>query len=614
MAVGSVASVEMRVNLGSRAGSVALCIVAVAMCAVTGVVTASGSSSESAWLQAVARMLTVAAPLAVGIFALRRPPFARFGGLLVIAGGVWFLTTLANAQDATLYSIGRVGYWLFEPLVIYLLLAFPTGRLDRRFDRVLVWIAVGIVLVLYLPTALVVEGYPVPSPVDTCGAGCPANAFMVSGSEPAVIEDVVRPLRELLTFVFFGVVAVRLGQRIRGATPLTRRARGPVLAVACFRCAAFCSATLGRRLAPESSVVDVSMWLLAAAVPLTAVAFLAGLLRWWVFMARSTQRLVAKLGAHPTPEDVRLALAEAFDDRSLAIMYWLGDGDGHWGDADGHRLDPPSAGPGRAVTKVVDGDRLVAAIVHDSALRDERAFVDAATSYAVMTFDHHRLAAETSSLLHAVRDSRTRIQTAADDERRRIERDLHDGAQQRLIALRIRLELAAEVASKGPRSGAAEAAALRRFGDDVEEALRAVRSLASGIYPATLADHGLVAALRAAALENQVPTTVLAAGVRRHSPEIESAVYFCCLEALQNTAKHARGASAAVIELWDEESLQLEVRDDGAGFDAENVMAGVGFTSMRDRLAAMGGKLTITSSPGRGTRVCASIPIPAEQR
>src|SRR4051794_6704428 len=283
MAVGPLARLEMRVNLGSRAGSVALCMAAVAMCAVTGAVTASNTSSEYAWLEAAARMVTVAAPMAVGIFALRRPPFARFGGQLVIAGGVWFLTTLAGAQDATLHSVGRVAYWLFEPVVFYLLLAFPTGRLDRRFDRALVWIAVGIVLVLYLPTALLVERYPVPSPVDTCGARCPANAFMVSASEPAVIEDVVRPLRELLTVVLFGVVAVRLWQRIRSATPLTRRALGPVLAVACFRCAGYSATVLGRRLAPESSVVDVSLWLVAAAVPLTAAAFLVGLLRWWVF-------------------------------------------------------------------------------------------------------------------------------------------------------------------------------------------------------------------------------------------------------------------------------------------------------------------------------------------
>jgi signal transduction histidine kinase len=444
--------------------------------------------------------------------------------------------------------------------------------------------------------------------------GCPANAFMISGSEPAVIEDLVRPLRELMTFALFATVAVRLAQRLRAATRLTRRALAPVLAVACLRCAVFSAALVGRRVAPESVVIDLSMWLLAVTVPLTAVAFLAGLVRWWVFMARSTQRLVARLGAHPTPEDLRLALAEAFDDPSLAIVYWLDNGEGHWGDAEGHRLDPPSPAPGRAVTKVLDGDRLVATIVHDSALQDERAFVDTATSYAVMTFEHHRLTAETSSLLRAVAESRARIQTAADDERRRIERDLHDGAQQRLIALRIRLSLAAELMSAGPPSAAEEAAALRRFGDDVQEALEAVQSLARGIYPSILADYGLVAALRSAALQNPLPTTVLARGVRRHSREIESAAYFCCLEALQNTTKHAQGANAAVIEVWDDDSLRLEVRDDGAGFDPDDVTAGIGLTSMRDRLAAVSGDLAITSRPGYGTRVTAIIPIPTDQR
>ena len=406
---------------------------------------------------------------------------------------------------------------------------------------------------------------------------------------------------------------MRLAQRLHAATRLTRRALAPVLAVACFRCAAFSAALVGRRVAPESVAVEVSMWLLAVAVPLTALAFLAGFLRWWVFMARSTQQLVAKLRAPPTPEDLRLALAEAFDDPSLAIVYRLGDDEGHWGDADGHRLAPPSPTPGRAVTKVIDGDRLVAMIVHDAALQDEPAFVDTATSYAVMTFDHHRLTAETSSLLRAVGDSRARIQTAADDERRRIERDLHDGAQQQLIALRIKLELAAELMSEASPNGAEEAAALRRFSDDVQEALEAVQSLARGIYPSTLADYGLARALRSAALQQPLPTTVLARGVRRHSREIESAAYFCCLEALQNSAKHAHGAKAVVIELRDSDSLRLEVRDDGAGFDPGDVTGGVGFTSMRDRLAAVGGDLAITSRPGHGTRVTASIPIPAEQ-
>ena len=131
----------------------------------------------------------------------------------------------------------------------------------------------------------------------------------------------------------------------------------------------------------------------------------------------------------------------------------------------GTALDPPSAAPGRAVTKILDGDRLVAAIVHDAALQDDRAFIDTATSYALMTLDNHRLSAQTSSLLRAVRESRARIQAAADDERRRIERDLHDGAQQRLVALRIKLELAAERTSDGTRErrrGRRRAAPARR--------------------------------------------------------------------------------------------------------------------------------------------------------
>ena len=209
------------------------------MCTVTAVVTASGSASELAWLEAVVRVVTVAVPLAVGAFALQRPHFERFGGLLVVAGCVWFLATLANSDDSTLYSIGRVTGWMFEPLLIYLLLAFPTGRLESGFDRALVWSAVLLVVVLYLPTALLVEAYPVPSPLASCDVSCPGNAFMVSGSEPGVIEDLVRPLREFMTIALFAAVTVRLALRIRGSTRLMRRALTPVLAVACFRCAVF---------------------------------------------------------------------------------------------------------------------------------------------------------------------------------------------------------------------------------------------------------------------------------------------------------------------------------------------------------------------------------------
>ena len=202
-----------------------------------------------------------------------------------------------------------------------------------------------------------------------------------------------------------------------------------------------------------------------------------------------------------------------------------------------------------------------------------------------MTLDNQRLTAQARGLLHEVSESRARIQATADEERRRIERDLHDGAQQRLVALRIELELEAEEAERGD---AERAATLRRLGADVEEAIDEVRSLARGIYPAALADRGLADALRAAALRSPLPTTVLVTGVGRYSREIETAAYFCCLEALQNAAKHAHGASAAVIELSDDGMLRVEVRDDGAGFDVASVEHGSGLVNMRDRLSAVG--------------------------
>jgi signal transduction histidine kinase len=589
-----------------RLGTAAVAVAGVAMCIVTAAVTISGSSSDHAELEAFARVLTVAAPVGVGFIALHRPPFERFGALLMASGPVLFLAMLANSEDATVYSVGRVFAWAIEPFLVYLMLAFPAGRLENRIDRALFYAITFVALFLFLPTALVVERFPVPAPWMTCDADCPDNAFMLLNSEPGLVEAVLRPLREFLLVAIAAAVAVRIAHRINGAKPLTRRLLAPVLGVACFRIAAFGAAILGRRVAPESTVIEVAAWLLAIAVPLTAIAFLVGLVRWWVFIARATRRLAVGLRGHPSPDDLRSALADAFDDPSLEIVYWMGNGVGYWGDADGHRTQHVPVAPGRFLTAINDGADLIAGVIHDSALRYDRGFIDTTISYALMTMDNHRLSAQTSSLVRQVRESRARIQAAADAERRRIERDLHDGAQQRLVALRIKLELAAERIGDGEGEAAA---VLRGLGADVEEALEEVRSLAHGIYPPSLADRGLVEGLRAAALRNPFPTTVLAAGVQRYSREVETAAYFCCLEALQNVAKHAQGASAAVIELSDNGSLRVEVRDDGAGFDPAMVNGGAGLLSMHDRLAAVGGELAITSSPGRGTRVAARIPL-----
>ncbi|MDA0171478.1 histidine kinase [Solirubrobacter taibaiensis] len=562
-----------------RRSFAALAVVGAAMCVAAAVVTATGTPTGQVWLEALARALTVAAPLGVALYALRRPPFQRFGGLLFATGAVWFLTTLTNADDSLLYSVGRIAAWVVEPMLLYLLLVFPSGRLVGRVDRTLVAVMVLMVLTLYLPTALLVEQYPLPGPWMSCDSACPANAFMVVGSEPAFVEDVVRPLRDLLVILLFLAVAARLAWRIRGSTRLVRRTIAPVLTVACLRCGVYGSGIAIRQFAPDSTALDVWLWALGFMLALTSLAFLMGLLRWWVFIGQSTRRLAAGLRGHPGPDEVRGVLAEAFDDPSLEIVHARDDV--HW--------TAPDAAAGRCVTEIRDGDRLLGAIVHDRTLADDPAFVETAAAYTAMTLTDH-----------------ARLQAAAAGERLRIERDLHDGAQQRLVALGINLGIAAD--RTGREDGEHAAAVMRRLAEEVERTLEELRSLTHGEDPAGLADRGLVIALHAAALRNPVPTTVHAAVIHRHAPEIERAAYFCAMEAMQNAAKHAHGATAVVVEVCDADGLRLEVRDDGVGFDRERVTGGLGLRSMADRLAAVGGELAIVSSVGDGTRVIAQIP------
>ena len=594
----------MTVNSDSLAapGTIA---VTVAMSATIAAITYASSTSEYAALEASARALMVGAPIAAGLFARQLPTFRRFGDLLIAAGAGWFLAGLSTSDDELLYSLGRVSAWVVEVGLIYLLLAFPSGSL-RRAERALV-AAMGLtVALLYVPTALFAEQYPSPSPWTSCAIDCPNNAFRVTDAEPAVIEDLLRPLREALTAAIWLAATVVLGRRIQRATPAMRRTLAPVLTVGIFRLVALAAGTGARQVAPDSAFTDVLAWLIALALPALAFAFLVGVFRWRLFIATAMERLATRLRGHAGPAELREALAEAFDDPSLDVVYWLEEPEGHWADAAGRAIDPASRGPGVSVTEARDGARRVAAIIHDPALGDDPAFVASATSWAAITLDNHRLSAQTSALLREVRESRARIQAAADHERRRIEHDLHDGAQQRLVTLRIKLELAAEQAAD---RGEGRAETLRALGREVDEALDEVRSLARGIYPAPLAARGLVEALRAAALRAALPSSVLAAGIGRYAREIESAAYFCCLEAMQNADKHAAGATAAVIELMDDGALTIEVRDDGGGFEVDGTASGVGFTSMRDRLAAVGGRLTIHSVPGRGTRVTVTIPI-----
>jgi signal transduction histidine kinase len=222
------------------------------------------------------------------------------------------------------------------------------------------------------------------------------------------------------------------------------------------------------------------------------------------------------------------------------------------------------------------------------------------------TLENRALTAKARASRRELRESRARVLASADEERRRIERDLHDGAQQRLVALRIKLELTEEIVRQDPARGIER---LHALGAEVTEALDEIRSLARGVYPARLAERGLADALRGEALQAPIATTVQPDGVGRYSEEIERAVYFCVLEALQNAAKHAAGATRITISLREDEQLRFEVRDDGGGFDPGAGSAGAGMANISDRIAAVGGALEIRSVPQRGTVVSGSVPL-----
>jgi len=249
-----------------------------------------------------------------------------------------------------------------------------------------------------------------------------------------------------------------------------------------------------------------------------------------------------------------------------------------------------------------------AAIVHDSELSEEPELLRAAGAIALLAQENAELESGWNRSLRELRDSRNRIVAASEIERRRLERDLHDGAQQRLIALRIRLALARE------QSGG-DAAAATRLGEleaELDAAIQELRDLAHGIFPSLLADQGLLAALRAVALQSPRPVEVRGRRLDRYPPEIESAVYYCCLEAIQNATKHAGPAAHVAASVTaDNGSLRLEVSDDGPGFDLAAAHAGVGLRNMADRLGAVQGQLTIVTSPGNGTLISGVVPVSA---
>jgi signal transduction histidine kinase len=565
--------------------------------------------------EAVARgtisLLVTALPIAAGLYALQVPGNARFGIALLGAGLAWSLSALGESAESLPYSIGRVAAWLAFPGLIYLIVAFPEGRVAPGRDRTVFRALLGVLVALYIGSALVVEQYPQGTPWATCSDDCPENAFLVLASEPSVMETIVQPLREALTIVLFAAAIAAMMWRWRSARPLRRRMLTPVVAASTVCVALLAGFFVARSQAPDGRTTEALGLLWGLCVAGLAGAFWIGLMRRRLLVGEVLGRLTAELSDGVDAYRLRDALRSALSDPTLDVL--VPAGPVRWLDCEGRSASRLPVAAGRDVTVIRDGDGVSAvALVHDRALRGDEELLSAISALVLGTVRHQDVTAKLAATLKQLEQSRRRIAEAADLERARIERDLHDGAQQRLMMLRIRLSLAEDLLRSDP---VAAGASLHDLGNEAERTLEDLRSLAHGVYPAILSDRGLVEALRSLAAETSVPIHLQTGALTRLPIEIETAVYFTCLEAVQNTIKHAPDASAVWIRLSQTHVLSLEIRDDGPGFTpARDANGGAvrfhdGLRNMRDRLEAVGGSLTIESAPGRGTRVIGRVPL-----
>ena len=343
---------------------------------------------------------------------------------------------------------------------------------------------------------------------------------------------------------------------------------------------------------------------LLALVPAAAVLAIATFDALYTVLCTIGRALLAPRA--PASGPVRELLAESLGDRSVAIAYWLPDREAFVDEA-GRPVALPEPGSGRAWTAVEQDGRRVAAIVHDAALDTSPELVEAAAAASSLAIDNERLKADLRARVEDLRVSRLRIVEAADEARRRIERDLHDGAQQQLLALALELRVLRSSISDPEAGPLVDGLAVR-----LEAALRDLRELARGIHPAILTRSGLDPAIASLAERSPVPVDVQSAIDGRLAPAVEAAAYFVVAEALTNVARYAEAARARVELRGDGNGgIVVVVADDGVGGADPN--AGSGLRGLQDRLAVVDGVMAIDSPPGAGTRLEATIPSPAGQ-
>jgi signal transduction histidine kinase len=548
-----------------------------------------GSFAGRSTLGGMAELVAGWSLVAAGLLFWLRHPRNRFGPLLTAAGFAWFLPEWGNPGVGTAlgFTTGLVGFVACAPLAAHAALAYPTGRLRSRVELAVVSISyAGALLLIGLLPATVFDPKP-----SGCFA-CPRPLSLIMG-DSGLFDTFNRYGLRIGIGWLAALVALLLWRLV-----LSSRAGATLLLLVLSPATAYLGLvawdfqhSLARGILGNAPF-DRRLWRFEA-LTLAAFAFAVG---WGLLRERraraSIARLAVELGQMPKPGAVRDALRATLGDPGLEIAYRRPQA-GAYIDASGRPVEP-SPGAGQAVTPLLRGDTPVAALVHDSRLLDQPHLLQEVLDGARIAVENEQLQAEVRAQLEELRGSRARIVETGDAERRRLERDLHDGAQQRLLALSYDLRLArtAAEADGDPELAMLLAAA----GDEAQTALGELRELAHGIYPAILAEAGLGPALATLADEAPVPVGLGEAPPQRFQAPVETAAYLAVSEAVRDAA--GRGASFVSADVHLEgPGLVVVARDDGSPRSSALV-------HLADRIGALGGELEVKGSTLRAVIPC----------
>jgi signal transduction histidine kinase len=533
--------------------------------------------------------------IGTGLYAWWRRPGNRFGALMTAVGFTFLLDALIASDESVVFTAGVILSGVYFVVFAHMVVTYPEGRLERRWHAWLIGAGYFLTLAGSLPQLL--WGF---APGMECD-GCPPSALLIS--DDATLRDLFNTIAAVLGVGIVAVVLVILIRRWMQATAPQRRAMAPVLWSGIVMLVLLGS-QLGSDAAGVNRLTDVFGTLGLIVFASVPWVFLIGLVRSRVLRAGAVSELLLRLGEAPGTGSLRHRLADALGDRALELVFWLDD-KGRWVDANGHKVELPNErDPARAWTAVELEGRRVGAIVHDISLCEDPETLGSVAAAAGLAMENERLQAQLRARVEELRTSRARIVEAGTHERRRLERNLHDGAQQRLVALSLTLRLAQAKLRKDPDGADA---LLTGAHDELTLALGELRELARGIHPAILSDRGLGAALEALAGRAPIAVELAEVPADRLPEPIEAAAYFVVAEALTNVVKYAHASQATVSVSRDNGRAVVEVADDGIG--GADPGRGSGLRGLADRVSALDGSMELDSPAGAGTRLRAEMPV-----